>query len=89
MGPNQNQESRRLFASSPRHQDPRNQRGLLDEDLRRDMEQHPEEQPQQQQQQQGHAEGADIEIIHEVEVRIWKMFAGNVAGNKHQVVFWV
>ena len=80
MGPHEREGTRRLFASSP----------LVDEALRRDMDQHPEERPQQQQQQQqqqGQAEEADIEIIHEVEVRIWKILAGNVAGNKHQVVF--
>ena len=72
MGPNEN---RRLFTSSPRNQDPVQ---LLDEDLRRDLE-------QQQHQQQGHGEGADIQIVGVVfgpnedqEVRSWKMFAGNV-----------
>ena len=70
MGPHEREGTRRLFASSP----------LVDEALRRDMDQHPEERPQQQQQQQqqqGQAE--EVEIIHEVEVRIWKLLAGNGA----------
>ena len=78
MGPQQREEARRLFiASSPRPG------GLIDEAIRRDMDEHPEGQPQQQQhqqQQQGQAE--EVEIIHEMEVRIWKILAGNVAGNK-------
>ena len=85
MGPN---ETRRLFTSSPRNQDPVQ---LLDEDLRRDLEQQQQQQhyrmqfEQQQHQQQGHGEGADIQIVGVVfgpnedqEVRSWKMFAGNV-----------
>ena len=74
MGPNEN-ETRRLFTSSPRHQEP-----LLDTPLRRDME---EQQQLDRQQHQG--EGADIQIVGVVygpnedqEVRSWKMFAGNV-----------
>ena len=75
MGPNQN-EHRRLFTSSPRNQDPVH---LLDDDLRRDLEQHQERQQQtyrrqvkqhqqqqlanEQQQQQGLGEGADIQIV--------------------------
>ena len=66
---------------------------LLDEDLRRDLEQqqqHYREQErmqfeQQQHQQQGQGEGADIQIVGVVfgpnedqEVRSWKLFAGNV-----------
>ena len=89
MGPNQN-EHRRLFTSSPRNQDPVH---LLDDDLRRDLEQQQERQQQNyrmqveqhQQQQQGQGEGADIQIVgvvlgpnEEQEVRNWKMFAGNV-----------
>ena len=98
MGPNQNQsEARQLFASSPRNQGPPVH--LLDDDLRRDVEeqeqaeaaslrqqeQHQQqgyrmqvEQHQRQQQQQGQGEGADIQIVGVVEVRNWKMFAGNV-----------
>ena len=98
MGPNQNQsEARRLFASSPRNQGPPVH--LLDEDLRRDLEEQEQaeaaslrqqeqqqqqgyrmqvEQHQRQQQQQGQGEGADIQIVGVVEVRNWKMFAGNV-----------
>ena len=86
MGPNEN---RRLFTSSPRNQDPVQ---LLDEDLRRDLEQqqhyrNQEQQQfeQQQHQQQGQGEGADIQIVGVVfgpnedqEVRSWKMFAGKV-----------
>ena len=81
MGPNQ-RESRRLFTSSPRNQDPPPVH-LLDEDLRRDLEEQEQLQHYRQQQQQG--EGADIEIVGEVfgpnedqEVRTWKMVAGNV-----------
>ena len=67
MGPNEN---RRLFPSSPRNQDPVQ---LLDEDLRRDLEQQQQQQhyrnqeqqqsEQQQHQQQGQGEGADIQIV--------------------------
>ena len=90
MGPNEN-ETRRLFTSSPRHQEP-----LLDTPLRRDLEEQQQRQEQQQQhyrnqeqqqfeQEQGQGEGADIQIVGVVlgpnedqEVRSWKMFAGNV-----------
>ena len=58
MGPNEN---RRLFPSSPRVQ-------LLDEVLRRDIEEHQQQQhygnqEQQQFEQQGQGEGADIQIV--------------------------
>ena len=81
MSPNEN---RRLFPSSPRVQ-------LLDEVLRRDIEEHQQQQhygnqeQQQFEQEQGQGEGADIQIVGVVlgpnedqEVRSWKMFAGNV-----------
>mgnify|MGYP007101636095 CR=1 FL=1 len=91
MGPNEN-ETRRLFTSSPRHQEAVQ---LPDEDLRRDLEKQQQQQhyrnqeqqqfEQQQHQQQGQGEGADIQIVGVVfgpnedqEVRSWKMFAGNV-----------
>ena len=65
---------------------------LIDEALRRDMEQQEQQEQQQklrlqleQQQQQGQGEGADIQIVGVVlgphedqEVRSWKMFAGIV-----------
>ena len=78
MSPNEN---RRLFPSSPRNQYPGQ---LLDDALRRDLEEQ-EQQQQQQHQQQGQGEGADIQIVGVVfgpnedqEVKGWKMFAGNV-----------
>ena len=85
MAPRENQnENRRLFSSprnSPRHQEPV---PLIDEALRRDMEQQEQLRLQlEQQQQQGQGEGPDIQIVHVVpgpnedqEVRSWKMFAG-------------
>ena len=76
MGPHV-RERQRLFASSPHRLVASSL--LVDEALRRDMNQHPEERPQQQQQQQqqqGHAE--EVEII-EVEVRTWNLLVGNCA----------
>ena len=79
MGPNEN-ETRRLFTSSPRHQEP-----LLDTPLRRDMEEQQQQEQQQLDRQQHQGEGADIQIVEVVfgpnedqEVKSWKKFAGNV-----------
>ena len=77
MGPN---ETRRLFTSSPRHQEP-----LLDTPLRRDMEEQQQQEQQQLDRQQHQGEGADIQIVKVVfapnedqEVKSWEKFAGNV-----------
>ena len=51
---------------------------LIDEDIRRDMVEHPQGQDEQQQQ-QGQPE---VQIINVVEVRIWKILAGNVADTR-------
>ena len=50
---------------------------LIDDDIRRDMVEHPQGQDEQQQQ-QGQPE---VQII-EVEVRIWKLLAGNIADTR-------
>ena len=76
-------EIRRLFTSSPR---PRNQEAvLIDEDLRRDMEEQQQQEQQHLDRQQHQGEGTEVQIVGVVlgpnedqEVRSWKMFTGNV-----------
>ena len=61
MPPPNSAEIRRLFTSSPR---PRNQEAvLIDEDLRRDMEEQQQQEQQQLDRQQHLEEGADVQIV--------------------------
>ena len=69
-------ERQRLFASSPHRivaSSP-----LVDEALRRDMDEQQQQPQQQQQQQQQQGQADEVEII-EVEVRTWNLLVGNCA----------